>query len=343
MQNWIKSLQISFTYIGTMVGAGFASGREILTFFTQYGAIASITIGISSILFVWVGTKQMLLAHHTGARTYADLNRLLFGDRFGQFISHYMAVVLFGTAAVMLAGAGSIFSEHLHLPYQLGILVTIILAFIILVLGIEAIVAVNMIIVPFMLLFTVLLLWTCLFSPSANNWVTLPNTVHPIKVWIAPLLYTSLNLCMAQTVLVPLGANIKNPVILKRAGWIGGGLMTCLLLASHISLSTQMPEIAQFEIPTAFLVHSLGPVVETLFLIVIYSEIFTTLIADAFGLSHQLQQHVVIPPTILILLILAGGYIISQFGFSTLVSSLYPLFGVVSMIWLVMVVRYSSI
>lgn len=318
------------------------SGREILTFFTQYGWVATITIGITSILFIWIGTKQMLLAYHTQSRSYEDLNRLLFGDRFGHFISQFMGIVLFGTICVMMAGAGSIFSEHLHLPYQFGLLVTMLLAFAILAAGIEAIVAVNMVIVPIMLLFTAIIVITSMSSPDAANWLILPNTVHPIKVWIAPFLYASLNLCMAQAVLVPLGANVHHPTILVRAGWIGGCLMALLLFAIHFSLSTQMPHIAQYEIPTAFLIYTLGPMVQFIFLVVIYSEIFTTLIADAYGLSSQLLQHLRIHPYLLIFLILAGGYGISQIGFSTLVSVLYPLFGIVSLAWMYMLIQHRN-
>ena len=34
-QSWKAALQIAFTYIGTVVGAGFASGKEIVEFFVR--------------------------------------------------------------------------------------------------------------------------------------------------------------------------------------------------------------------------------------------------------------------------------------------------------------------
>lgn len=37
-RSWKAALQIAFTYIGTVVGAGFASGKEIVEFFVQYGS-----------------------------------------------------------------------------------------------------------------------------------------------------------------------------------------------------------------------------------------------------------------------------------------------------------------
>lgn len=341
MKSWTQAIQISCTYIGTMVGAGFASGQEILQFFTKYGWPATITIAIASGLFIWIGTKQMLLAQRTGAKSYEDLNRLLFGPRFGQYISYFMAVVLFGTVAVMLAGAGSIFSEHFSLPYQLGLLVTIALSYLILIRGMSAILTVNSVIVPIMLVFTGITVWACTQNPGAGSWLVEPNVVHPVNVWLAPFLYSSLNLCLAQAVLVPLGASVKDPRTLRRAGLLGGIGMGVLLFAGHFALSTQMPGIAQFEIPMAFLIHQLGPVVQFIFLIVIYSEIFTTLIANAFGLAHQIRQRIPVQEHIIVLTILVGSYLISQIGFSTLVSTLYPMFGLISLGWMVMIMRRS--
>jgi uncharacterized membrane protein YkvI len=336
MRGWFKAFQISCTYIGTMVGAGFASGQEILQFFTRFGGTAVWTIGLASALFVWIGTKQMLLAHRTGSATYEDLNRLLFGERFGRYVTFLMTAVLFGTVGVMLAGAGSIFSEHLHLPYQLGLIATAGLAYGLLRSGMRGILAINTITVPMMLIFIGITVWVGLQSPNAGNWLTIPNRIDPLKVWIAPFLYVAMNMCLAQAILVPIGHSVRDSRTIRLAGIMGGLGIGLLLIAAHFALSAQMPGIGRYEIPMAILIHRLGPVVHSLFLIVIYSEIFTTLIADAFGLTHQLGRRLPALEPIMLPAILAIGYAVSLIGFSNLVSTLYPLFGMMSIGWLVM-------
>ena len=74
-------VRVAFTYIGTVVGAGFASGQEILQFFTRYGWLASLTIALSTMLFIWIGIKLMLMAHDLKAESYEDLNQVLFGRK----------------------------------------------------------------------------------------------------------------------------------------------------------------------------------------------------------------------------------------------------------------------
>ncbi|NOU97904.1 hypothetical protein GC093_32460 [Paenibacillus sp. LMG 31456] len=335
-------LQVCFTYVGTVVGAGFATGQEILQFFTRYGWMATLTIGISSLLFVWLGIKLMLLAHDVKARSYEDLNRLLFGEKVGEWISLFTLITLFGVTTVMLAGAGSVFKEQFHLPNQLGLVVTLVLAFIVLNNGMKAILAVNSIVVPLMLSFSCIVVWDNWGIPGSNNWLQLTSDFSMVRIWFAPFLYAAFNLTMSQGVLVPLGAQTKDRSVLFWGGISGGVIIGMMLLAGHFALSAQMPGISQFEIPMGHLIHNLGPLLQLLFIGVIYGEIFTTLIADVYGLSTQLEQRTRISRNWVLILILLLSYIISQLGFKTLLSTLYPFFGLVSAAWMIMIILYRN-
>src|SRR5690606_3417132 len=107
LRDWIKALQIAAIYMGTIVGAGFATGQEILQFFTRFGNWGTYAIMMATFLFIWLGYKVMLLANQIKAKSYEDLNIALFGNKLGFVISMFMLVVLLGVSAVMLAGAGT--------------------------------------------------------------------------------------------------------------------------------------------------------------------------------------------------------------------------------------------
>lgn len=338
MRTGSQIVRVAFTYIGTVVGAGFASGQEILQFFTRYGWMATLTIALSSMLFIWIGIKLMLMAHDLKAESYEDLNKVLFGKNIGNWISLFTMIVLFGITTVMLAGGGTVFEEQLHLSYQTGLLVTLLLAYLVLSRGIGAIMTVNSIVVPIMLMFSLVIVIYTWHSPASGNWLRITSD-HPIaKIWFAPFLYTAFNLAMAQAVLVPMGATIKDRSVLYWGGLTGGIGIGLLLLSAHYALSAQMPGIAQFEIPMGNIITRLGSIPQIAYLLVIYGEIFTTFIADAYGLSLQLQQRVKLHPKVLLIFILALSYFVSQIGFKALLSALYPLFGVISMIWLVLMI-----
>ena len=50
---------IALTYIGTIIGAGFASGQEIKKFFIDYGTIGITAFIFASFLFFYLGKKIM--------------------------------------------------------------------------------------------------------------------------------------------------------------------------------------------------------------------------------------------------------------------------------------------
>ncbi|GMK49201.1 YkvI family membrane protein [Paenibacillus glycanilyticus] len=334
-----KALQIASTYIGTIVGAGFATGQEILQFFTRFGYWGTLTIAVATALFIWLGGKMMLIASEIGAKSYEDLNIALFGDKYGKWISHFMLVVLLGVTAVMLAGAGTIFYENWNVSYQTGLLVTIAACYFLLRKGMKAILTVNAIVVPVMLLFTALIMLDTFQTPEADRFITIATDHSVWAAWASPFLYTAFNLSMAQAVLVPLGSEIKDRKTIVLGSWIGGIGIGIMLLAGHIALSVHMPGIQQFAIPMGGIAKQLGHIVQYIYIFLIFAEIFTTLIADIYGLTLQLQERLKWSRPFITLGILAFCYFASQIGFGPLLSTLYPIFGLISLGWLYLVIR----
>jgi uncharacterized membrane protein YkvI len=253
-----------------------------------------------------------------------------------------MLVVLLSVTAIMLAGAGTIFYENWNISYQTGLAVTLVACYAMLRKGMKAILTVNTIVVPVMLLFTLFILLDTFHSPGAESWITLQTDSSIFRVWASPFLYTAFNLAMAQAVLVPLGAEIADRKAIKLGSWVGGIGIGFMLLAGHIALSSHMPGVQQYAIPMGGIARQLGQGVQLIYAFLIFSEIFTTLIADVYGLSLQLQDRLPLSRNVIIILILIFCYLLSQVGFGPLVKTLYPLFGFVSLGWLLLMIRKKT-
>ncbi|AIQ68273.1 YkvI family membrane protein [Paenibacillus graminis] len=339
MKSHVRTLQIAFTYIGTIVGAGFATGQEILRFFTRYGHWAVLTILFSTVLFIWLGTKMMIIARRVQAESYEDFNRHLFGERTGRSISLFTMIILIGVNSIMLAGAGAIFQEHLGMPYQAGLLLTILGSYLLLKRGISGILQINSLVVPLMLTLSLIIIFNTLGVPGAERFLFLPTDHSFFGAWMSPLLYTAFNLGMAQAVLVPLARHTNDEKALLRGGILGGIGIGFMLLAAHFAMSSQMPGILQYEIPMGTIAIRLGPAVQSIYLLLIFMEIFSTFVADIFGVGVQLQQRLPVAPVLVTPLLMLICYVFSQFGFSSLLSIFYPIFGAVSLVWVVMLLR----
>ena len=62
-----KIFQIGSAFIGIIVGAGFASGQEILQYFTSFGHLGTVAAILATALFAYLG---MTLT--TARKPYAD-------------------------------------------------------------------------------------------------------------------------------------------------------------------------------------------------------------------------------------------------------------------------------
>ncbi|WP_240702829.1 hypothetical protein [Cohnella luojiensis] len=339
MRQWAKSIQVALVFIGTVVGAGFASGREVMQFFTRFGHWGPYLIIVSTLFFVWIGAKVMLLSAELKAKSYEDLNKHLFGEHTGRWVSHLMLIVLLGVNAVMLAGAGSIFSEHLNLSYQTGLLVTMFACFMLLRKGMNAIVTINTFVVPLMIGFTAFLVYETLRTPVSDHFMARPSEISPWAAWLSPFLYAAFNLSMSQAVLVPLGASIGDTKLLRRGAWMGGIGIGLMLLAGHFALSARMPGILQFDIPMGGIARELGAWIHWIFVFLIFMEIFTTLVADIYGLTLQLHERTKASPWMITAILLFLCFLAGQFGFGPLLSTLYPMFGLLSLGWLFLISR----
>jgi uncharacterized membrane protein YkvI len=332
---------IAFTYIGTIVGAGFATGQEILQFFTRFGGLGAVTIGVATGLFVWLGAKMMLVASRLEAKSYEAVNMALFGERIGRWISYFMMVVLLGVSAVMLAGVGALFEEQLHLPYQLGLITLLVLTALLLKRGMTAILALNSVVVPIMLTFTILIVIHAVQVPTVSQWISAPNNASPWMVWMSPFLYTAFNLALAQAVLVPLGGQIRDERVIRRGAVLGGVGIGFMLLVGHIALSTYMPDIARLAIPMGGIARMLYSGIQWIYVLLIFTEIFTTLVADIYGLTLQALEKSHLKRGTLTFLALAICYLCSLIGFEPLLSTLYPIFGVIALGWLVLLAKHK--
>lgn len=335
-RNWGAAFQIAAVYVGTVVGAGFATGKEIVEFFSRFGFFGFISILMSGYLLVFLGSKLMRIAAQINAKSYQELNTYLFGKWAGRGINFFMLFMLLGVSAVMLSGAGAVFKEQLGLSRNLGVFLTIFFSIIVMLIGTKGLFAVNTFVVPLMISFSLLLMIFSVQTPNfINQFLYIPHADDGWKSVISPFSYAALNLGLAQAVLVPIATEVKDDWTIKWGGIIGGAALTLILISSHFTL-IMLPNLETYEIPMAIIMKSLAPFLYWIFVLVIYGEIFTSVIGNVFGLDRQLQQYKTVPTVISISAIFSVCYFISLINYGKLLSYLYPLFGYICLVFFIL-------
>lgn len=100
--------------IGTIIGAGFASGKEIITFFNIYENNGLIGIIIASALF---GLITYLTISTINKKDIKDYKTLVNNNRFMPIILELFSLVCF---CIMISGVGTFFEEQLGINFWLG-------------------------------------------------------------------------------------------------------------------------------------------------------------------------------------------------------------------------------
>jgi uncharacterized membrane protein YkvI len=245
-------------------------------------------------------------------------------------------VMLIGVCAVMLAGAGAVFEEQLGLPRIAGILLTIVFSIIVMLIGVKALFAVNTFVVPLMIGFSIVLLILSLKLPNfMDQFLFIPYVSDGWSSVVSPFTYTAFNLSLAQAVLVPVASEIKDERTIRSGAMLGGAALTVILIASHLTL-IMLPNFTIYEIPMAVIMKNLAPGLHAIYILIIYGEIFTSIIGNIFGLEKQIKQYISVPKMVTVTGILVICYLLSFFNYSKLLSYLYPIFGYVSLLFIIL-------
>ncbi|OKO96243.1 hypothetical protein RA955_07600 [Geobacillus proteiniphilus] len=329
---WSEAWQIAAVYVGTVIGAGFATGREIIEFFTRYGMAGTIGVAVSGVLFTWGGARLMVMARRIGAASYDELNRYLFGRMLSPFVTLVMTAMIAGVTAVMIAGAGAVFEEQLGWPRQAGIALTLVLALLVMLFDRKGLFGVNVFVAPMMVLFSSIAFIKTMMAGDLCR-LDMAAADYSLKAMLSPFSYTAFNLAMAQAVLVPIAREATDERAVRRGAMLGGMVLTVLLLLNHMVLLS-FPHKDDYDIPMAEVVHTFFTVLYWLYVVVIYGEIFTSVIGGMFGLARQVRVWVPFRGKWLGVLLVLLFAAVSPFHYGELLSFIYPLFGYMSLVLL---------
>jgi len=332
----ISDVRIAMVYIGTVVGAGFATGQEILQFFVAFGIPGLWGILLSTVLFVLYGVLIMKLGMKTAAVSHREMLATVGGSLFRTGMDALILISLFGALTAMLAGTGALLVQQLGLNPALGGAIMGVLTVLTVLRGLRGVIGAISMVVPFLL---VAVVGVCVFvlldgGLNLQAWSGgRSGSVAPagfVGNWLwAAVLYGAYNILMSAAVLAPLGAEAADRRAIFRGGALGGIGLGAASLMIYLAISAGQSDVTGLEVPMLYLAGRISPVAEALFSLVLLAEVYTTAVGALYGLSARLTagRRQDAAPTRLIVGITCAAFGASLLGFSNLVRYLYPLQG----------------
>ncbi len=336
----VSTLKVAATYIGTVVGAGFATGQELLQFFSKFGAMGLAGLLVSAVMFIVFGYIIMDLGKNLNARSHVEIILYSSGSQIGTAIDYIITIFLFGSFSAMIAGTGALFTQQLNLPGLLGNILMAVLTALTVLTGINGVINSISFVVPFLL--------TAVIGTSVFSIINTPPDIAHAAInagrsglmnnwFLAAVLYVSYNTILSIAVLGPLGASAQNKKAIRNGSILGGLGLGMGSVMIYLALSGNAKEIAGLEVPMIYVASKISYFAQIIYALVLTAEVYTTSVGALYGFAARITdiQNNPVKGRIVVAVSTLAALLASQFGFSNLVKYLYPVVGYCGIILLV--------
>ena len=326
-----KSLQIGGAYVGMIVGAGFASGQEIMQYFTSFGIWGTVGGIIATAAFIFLGYTLAQLGSDLQSSSHKEVIYYIGGRYIGFILDVLITFFLFGVAVVMFAGSGSTFEQMFGINPMIGSIVMVAVTILTLLLNVKNIINLIAMVTPYLMLIIFVILIYSIFtmdlSWAESNALAKEQTPAAANWFVGALLYVSYNIAAGAALLIVMGGTIKDRKVVGMGGIIGGIMLGALIILIHIAMLVKIDVVGGVDMPTLELANQIHPVVGVLMAIALLGMMYNTAVGMfyAFTVRFIKPESKSFKPAVVVTGLLGFGA--SLVGFTTLVGKVYSTMG----------------
>lgn len=331
MSNIRNILGIAMAFVGVVVGAGFASGQEVLQFFSSFGYWGLLGGVVSGLCFTILGMAVGELSQVSVSHSFKEGLYLICGPRLGVVVDIMITFFMYAIAVVMFAGGGSLMEQQWGVPAQYGSVAVMLITVLIVFLRVDRVMAFIGSVTPILVLMMVFL---CIYS-----WNTRDLPLEELDViahtkpqgaghWlVGALLYVSYNMVVGAPFLMIAGAQATSRRNALLGGLVGGLLLGFLIVLISAGVFGRIDTIGSAALPMLMLATEQSKLLGTIMSVVVFAMILTTSV----GVLYSFSARIFTPNTrkFNIGTAIAGvlGLVGAKIGFINLVGTVYPFFG----------------
>lgn len=359
----LTSIMTAGAFISYNVGAGFASGNELLQFYGSWhlkGIITSLISGtITTVVFCvvlfWLGR---IAENQTTSESY----KWVTGPVIGRFFRLFTDLMVLGCFMMMFSGAGNLLNEQFQIPAYIGPVLLGILTLIVVLGGLKSVETVlGYAGVAILVYITIFAIYTLLGGKGdAANVALIPDLVKQGKIWqanvfalypfsmisglknmnspvIEGVLYATQCIIVGFPFYITLGKRSKTEKEAFISGIVAALLyyiciaFVIIILVFNMDVLINPATQEMYVFPAVAAVHRLWPAGSWTYSILIFIGIFSTTIGYLWVLSERVfpnQEKTKKNKIFIVGMTVLGVILAKRISFSLLINSLFPLAGV---------------
>ena len=308
--------------IGALVGAGFASGQEIYSFFYSYGKIGIVGIIITCCLISLTIYKSLKIIYSNKIDNYDEFLRIFIPNKnVTKVISIMINILLLVTFYIMIAGFGAYFEQEIGVNRFIGSFVLVIMTAVVFFTNVKGVMKVSEYVVPLLIFFIIII--------GGKNLLTItPNleSLYIKKGWlISGIIYCSYNMILLIPVLISIRKQITKKENIKYISILCGIFMIIMSVLLYMLLMRADVQLSSLEMPIVYVIRTCFKNFKTIYAFIILISIFTTAISIGIGILQNVNDDKG-KYTCLVIFMCLTGLVVSNVGFSRLVNLMYPFF-----------------
>ena len=272
---------IALAYFGVTVGAGFASGQEMLQYYVSYGwwgiaggAVALLLMPLTAMVILQYGSYFRAQSH---GMVFESITSALMA----KFLDYSLSISQFCIGFVMLAGAGSNLNQQFGLPLWVGSALMVALVLAAGMFNVDKVTNMIGTITPVMIL---VLLAAALYGVAnppddiaAAEAFARESVESPLpNWWLSTFNYIGLSMFSGIAMALIIGGNNWHPRTAGRGGFIGGWLFGAILIVMAVALIFQIDSVHDADLPTLALITEMNPALGIFASVATYLMIFST-------------------------------------------------------------------
>ena len=328
-------LKVSFLYIGLVIGAGFASGREILEFFNFKNREDFTGIILAAAIFSFVVYIILIKSKHYHTDDFFEFTDIVSGKA-GYFIKKFMFLYMFAGFFVMLSAGGTLFSFTLGCEKKLGIIFMTVFCFFVLIFESKGIVILNSLLVPVMIVGILYISILSILFGTVTTFAGLDTIKNNFLA--AAVCYVSYNTINAGAVLVPCSSEIKEKEI-KISALLSGIILGVLIFVVWLVQNVFFDKIYSSEFPMLDIASRQGELQKNVYALILFMSICTTAVSCGYGVLSAFKLKIKSEKILAVIILCLLAAPLAYLEFSSLVAHVYSMFGYVGLIWIVILFK----
>ncbi|MDY0235446.1 MAG: hypothetical protein RBR71_05430 [Gudongella sp.] len=339
--SWGRVMTYAGAFIAFLIGSGFATGQEVLQYFSSYGYLGMAGIVVVYLLFLYVGIDFITVGYKEQFHKGSDIYQYYCGKIVGTFYDYFSIAFIFMSYVVMIGGAAATMNQQYGLPPAVGGIMIGILAGTTVIFGLGKIVDVIGKIGPVIVLLTLFLgVAALVMNPTglatANRIIPELDLMKASSNWFyAAASYVGFCMLWLAAFMASMGASANSKKEAKLGASFGALGFSFALLIIALGIMANIEQLAGTMVPSLVLAGNISPTLAIVFSFIVIAGIYTTSVPLLWQVVARFAEEKTNRFKILTVVLAAVGVFVGLLvPFNKLVNIIYVINGYVGIILL---------